>query len=338
MGDQSFDRNNDGKIEGDERSDLEVLEEWLTAARASGKEVLISFEHTRPGEYYCHLPTRDQYREGVRAFREAFPWIMSYTAWNEPNHQTQPTSRTQRSDGSGMRQAGRYWRDMMRECQRSRAATTTSPALMQCSVGAGDFLDDSTFSRKRYDRESGSKTFNQYVDGLGDQEPTVWAWHPYSAGYEGEAPPLAGSTVRRNLRRSSDRFQRFVEATRSRGSKKDPLIWLTEFGGRVDQHRDPNYDGKDRPTSETRANADLNYLLTLPFKDFTASSSRPQGRVTRVYPYAWLGDAECGHDSNRPCASSSADEYPFDSGLLNVDVPDRRPRAMYYTYKGRSNP
>jgi len=131
--------------------------------------------------------------------------------------------------------------------------------------------------------------------------------------------------------RSSLRLQRFVEATRSRSDKRDPRIWLTETGAQFHQHRDPAYDAFGPAEAEQAANADLAYLLTLPYKEFVTD------RITRVWVYQWIGSAECGH--GRPaCPQGVTDEYPFDAGLLDANDADRPPRSLYSTYKGKANP
>ncbi len=103
----------------------------MTAAKAAGQQVLISFEHTRDSAAYCYLPTRPQYRAAVRAFRDTFPYVSLYTSWNEPNHPSQPTNtRFDKDHGKanqaeadasvGFRQVGRFWTDLKKDCQRSK--------------------------------------------------------------------------------------------------------------------------------------------------------------------------------------------------------------------------
>ena len=72
----------------------EGTDKYLRAARAAGIDVHVAFEHGKvddcPGTP-CPLPTVDQYREAVQKFRARWPWITSFTTWNEATHETQPT-------------------------------------------------------------------------------------------------------------------------------------------------------------------------------------------------------------------------------------------------------
>jgi hypothetical protein len=132
-------------------SDLVQIDEWVAAARALGQEMLISFEHTR-GNVGC-LPTVTEYRDATRAFRNRYPDIKLFTAWNEPNDVGgQPTA-------TAPYRAGRFWNNLNWQCQN------------RCVVAAGDFLD-SDFSRSYLD---------DYKRGLG-HNARIWAWHAYTAG------------------------------------------------------------------------------------------------------------------------------------------------------------
>lgn len=67
---------------------------YLRAARAAGVAVHVAFEHGRVDacpDSPCPLPKVDEYREAVEKFRARWPWITSFTAWNEATHETQPT-------------------------------------------------------------------------------------------------------------------------------------------------------------------------------------------------------------------------------------------------------
>jgi hypothetical protein len=68
---------------------------YLRAARAAGVDVHVAFEHGEadrcPGAP-CALPSVVSYTEAVDAFRARWPWVRSFTAWNEASHVTQPTA------------------------------------------------------------------------------------------------------------------------------------------------------------------------------------------------------------------------------------------------------
>ena len=44
-----------------------------------------------PRSPVCRAPARRAYRAAVRAFDDAYPWVRTYSAWNEVNHVSQPT-------------------------------------------------------------------------------------------------------------------------------------------------------------------------------------------------------------------------------------------------------
>ncbi len=128
---------------------------WLAAAQAHGLRPLVAFEHRRHEDCdkagsACTLPTEAQYRAAVDAFIARWPWVTTYTAWNEPNHASQPTYRREEW-------AGRYWAQLRQAC----------PA---CTVVAGDFLDDARFDN--------GTAIAKFQSGAGAQ-PAVWGLHNY---------------------------------------------------------------------------------------------------------------------------------------------------------------
>lgn len=103
-----------------------------------------------------------------------------------------------------MKRAGVYWNRLNSLCkQRNQSGTY----VYNCSVAAGDFVDDSTlFSGMR-----------SYKDGMsyGSNKPSAWALHPYHTMHLSPADAEA-------------RIARFFTAIGS-----GPNLWLTEGGGRV---------------------------------------------------------------------------------------------------------
>ena len=71
----------------------------MAAARARGKDVLVTFGAHRgcyDGARYsrapaCRAPSAAAYRAAFRAFDDRYPWVRTYSAWNEVNHISQPT-------------------------------------------------------------------------------------------------------------------------------------------------------------------------------------------------------------------------------------------------------
>jgi hypothetical protein len=81
-----------------ERERREVVA-FMTAARARRQGVLVTF-NARAGCYdgrryarrpACRAPGARAYRRSVRRFDDRFPWVRTYSAWNEVNHVSQPT-------------------------------------------------------------------------------------------------------------------------------------------------------------------------------------------------------------------------------------------------------
>ena len=98
---------------------------YLTAAEAQGIEVHVAFEHARgdahecadtPKASQCRLPTVAQYRSQVTKFLKRFPTVDSITAWNESNHNTQPTYRDPKRAGKFARAAEQACKSAGRKC------------------------------------------------------------------------------------------------------------------------------------------------------------------------------------------------------------------------------
>jgi hypothetical protein len=69
---------------------------YLRAAKATGVDVHVAFEHRRSDRCPnnpCVLPDVESYRSAVSAFRTRWPWVHSFTTWNEASHVVQPTAR-----------------------------------------------------------------------------------------------------------------------------------------------------------------------------------------------------------------------------------------------------
>lgn len=138
--------------------ELPWLDAWLGAARAQGREPLVAFQRAdkRPG----YLPTLEEYQRAFRAFRLRYPWVRTYTPWNEANHRSQPTS-------DHPRRAAGYYNIIRAECS-------------DCAVLATDVLDDDGMM-------PWLETFRQYADG----DPQLWGLHNH---VETNRPDRPGST------------------------------------------------------------------------------------------------------------------------------------------------
>jgi hypothetical protein len=130
----------------------------MTAARAAGQDVLVTFG-ARSGCYdrgryssarACRAPGARAYRNSVREFDDRYPWVRTYSAWNEVNHVSQPTF-------GRPRLAARYFRVLRREARRRGFR-----------VMAADVLD--TANMHRYLR-----SFLRRAPG----RPRLWGLHNY---------------------------------------------------------------------------------------------------------------------------------------------------------------
>jgi hypothetical protein len=131
---------------------------FMTAARASRQRVLVTFAAHRgcfiEGRYLrtpeCRAPSARAYRKAFRRFDDRFPWVRTYSAWNEVNHISQPTF-------ARPRLAVRYYRVLRRESRRRRFR-----------VMAADLLDTSNMVGylRRFRR-------------LAPGSPRLWGLHNY---------------------------------------------------------------------------------------------------------------------------------------------------------------
>jgi hypothetical protein len=75
------------------------VDAYMTAAHAHGQDVLVTFTARSgcfDGRRYlrtraCRAPGAAAYRAAFRAFDDRYPWVRTYSAWNEVNHVSQPT-------------------------------------------------------------------------------------------------------------------------------------------------------------------------------------------------------------------------------------------------------
>jgi len=125
---------------------------WSVArAQAVGADVLVAFDHAEgdrcPGSP-CVLPSIEHYEQAVAAFLRAYPTVRTITAWNEPNHASQPTAPAPAA-------AAAYYDAARRVC----------PA---CTVVAGDLLDGASMASYLAEYKSALAT-----------TPPVWGLHDY---------------------------------------------------------------------------------------------------------------------------------------------------------------
>ena len=288
--------------------------EWITAAYANGKQVMVSFEKSvldrrtqaGPPAIDPNDPKRAQtgyYPSAVATFLAEFePKVTEYTAWNEPNNGIQPTSVTAyeargESDRlAGAERAAKYYRELRSQCNVSRVG--------RCYVAAGDFgdpgfdvIDDPTTRVSPY--------FDRYADTVArGRNPSVWAFHAYASGHSRTAKAI------QNLAYWTRKLT--TDICPGSATSCPPRIWLTEQGGLVYERNQRNGSvigarhyhsetfrspsGETYAEALTRANGDLDYLLdTLPSaseirasgETLPAAYAQLRGRITRFYYYDW---------------------------------------------------
>ena len=119
---------------------------WMSAAQARGADVLLTIQHH--SRVPSRLPSNAQYRRVVRILVKRYPWVETMSAWNEANHQSQPTYRRPR-------RAAQYYNIMRRECR-------------GCRIVAADVLDSKNML-------PWLATFKRYA-----KSPRIWGLHSYA--------------------------------------------------------------------------------------------------------------------------------------------------------------
>jgi hypothetical protein len=130
-------------------SHAEKIDGWLSRAQALGIEPLVSFAHSERNGRERFLPSKRTFQRIFLQFREQYPWITTYSPWNEINHRSQPT-------WSNPRRAADYYNVVRANCP-------------GCKIVAADILDMPRM--ERYVR-----TFKRYARG----KPRIWGLHNYS--------------------------------------------------------------------------------------------------------------------------------------------------------------
>ena len=82
-----------------------AFDQYMLRARAARQDVLVTFTARRgcylpSGRYskarVCRAPSASAYRNAFGMFDAKFPWVKTYSAWNEINHKSQPTFKSPR--------------------------------------------------------------------------------------------------------------------------------------------------------------------------------------------------------------------------------------------------
>ena len=124
------------------------IDHWMKAAEAAGARPLVAFSRSRAPWRTRMLPSPAEYERWFLKFRERYPFVRNYLAWNEANHCSQPTCHRPEM-------AARYFDAMKGACP-------------ECKVVAADVLDSSDMVPWLIRFKRAAK-----------HTPTVWGLHNY---------------------------------------------------------------------------------------------------------------------------------------------------------------
>jgi hypothetical protein len=130
------------------KGDFSRYDDWMAAAEARHSDVLVTID--RSERSYTRMPTLTQYRRVVRKIRARYPFVRTMAAWNEANHQKQPTFRNPR-------RAAQYFNILHQQC------------VNRCVTVAADLLDSKNMlpwlaQFRRYARHAHTWGLHSYQD------------------------------------------------------------------------------------------------------------------------------------------------------------------------------
>jgi hypothetical protein len=275
-------------------ADLAETENWINAAQAKGLQILISFRYeyctdqtkaelesegrTCPGAL---PPSAAEYLTAVGRFREKFPQIATYTAWNEPNH-THASKYAPGQDANPAKfpwLAAAYWINLNFVCNLPKYGPS-------CTVIGGDFLDPNG------NGEAFKSYINSYKATLAESgvSPSTWAIHPYTAAETG------------NWGLVDTKFMNLTE---------NKPVWFTEVGGMVCR---PGQVGQSGGLTAATLQASEEFQNNSTKNLINGINARP--RVQRTYYYSLSGG-----DSAWACPQQPSGRYIWDSALLSGETP-----------------
>jgi hypothetical protein len=180
---------------------LAALDRWVATVIGLGLRPMVSFEHSRSPGYAKDdpaanpLPTPAQYRAAMVAFlahyaaHGAATW--DYTAWNEPNLDTQPTTQARvrpagwpapSPDAPALPSRWHFGAAMAVRYLVELRALCGEPGR-SCRVLPGDFSGRPDFS---WDASGWYRTYRHFLP-AGER---LWAWHDYRDVTEGTTADL----------------------------------------------------------------------------------------------------------------------------------------------------
>ncbi len=130
-----------------DKTALNGLKVWLTAAKAAGVKPLISFAGN--GNL---IPSTAVYTKAIKAFIRMFPHVKLYTAWNEPDWIYRPKL------AKNPKLAASYYNALVKACR-------------GCTVAAGDVYLAANQGLAKW-----VKSYAKFLH----PRPKAWAIHPYN--------------------------------------------------------------------------------------------------------------------------------------------------------------
>ena len=124
------------------------IDHWMKAAEAAGARPLVAFSRSRAPWRRRMVPTPAEYERWFLKFRERYPSVRNYLAWNEANHCSQPIC-------NRPEMAAKYFDVMKGACP-------------ECKVVAADVLDTD-------DMVPWLRRFRAAAK----HRPTIWGLHNY---------------------------------------------------------------------------------------------------------------------------------------------------------------
>jgi hypothetical protein len=132
-----------------DKRQLERLDEWMRAARATGTRVLLGYDRSlRSAKLRKSLPNARRFAREFRRLRARYPFVRDWITWNEANHPLQPTA-------NRPRRVALYHGIMVRNCP-------------GCRIVGADVLDIKSMT-------SWVRRFARYTT----ETPRIWGLHNY---------------------------------------------------------------------------------------------------------------------------------------------------------------
>lgn len=121
------------------------VDEWMFAARIHKMDVMVSFGHSRSHDK--RPPSAKRYSQAIKRFISRYPWIKTYSTWNEPN-----LGKTRKRP----KLVARYWRSLNKHCP-------------DCKLIGAEVVDSGNMSSwlKRFMKSAKIK-------------PEIWGLHNYN--------------------------------------------------------------------------------------------------------------------------------------------------------------